>query len=76
VVLVSGPLLLGGGLSFDLAVHLELSEKALERRTPPEERWTLPAFARYADEVSPASFADLVVRADDPRRPAVVVEGW
>jgi hypothetical protein len=76
VVLVSGPLLLGGGLPFDVTVHLDLSRGALERRTPPAERWTLPAFARYADEVAPASFADLVVRADDPLRPAVVVERW
>ncbi len=76
VLLVSGPLLLGGGLAFDVTVHLALSAGALERRTPPAERWTLPAFHRYADEVAPASFADLVVRADDPRRPAVVVEPW
>ncbi len=74
VLLVSGPLLLGGALSFDVTVHLELSAGALQRRTPPAQRWTLPAFRRYADEVAPASFADLVVRADDPVRPAVVVE--
>ncbi|MFD0783943.1 uridine kinase, partial [Micromonospora azadirachtae] len=34
--------------------------------------WTLPAFDRYATEVDPASFADVVVRVDDPRRPALV----
>ncbi|MEU1840924.1 uridine kinase [Micromonospora chersina] len=72
VVLVSGTLLLGGGLPFDVAVHLVLSPAALDRRTDPELRWTLPAFARYADEVDPASFADVVVRADDPRHPALV----
>ncbi|MDW5322747.1 uridine kinase [Plantactinospora sp. KLBMP9567] len=72
VVLVSGPLLLGGGLPFDLAVHLVLSPGALARRTPPAQRWTLPAFARYAEEVGPASFADVVVRLDDPRHPALV----
>lgn len=76
ILLVSGPLLLGGSLAFDLSVHLEVSAAALERRTPPAERWTLPAFRRYAAEVAPASFADVVVRADDPRRPAVVVERW
>ncbi|MEU1687602.1 uridine kinase [Micromonospora sp. NPDC005707] len=75
VVLVSGALLLGGGLPFDVAVHLVLSPAALERRTDPELRWTLPAFARYADEVDPASFADVVVRADDPRHPALVEAG-
>lgn len=76
VVLVSGPLLLGGGLAFDLAVHLEISAAALARRTEPDHRWTLPAFRRYAEEVDPAAFADLVVRVDDPRRPALVVERW
>ncbi|TDC79381.1 uridine kinase [Micromonospora sp. KC606] len=72
VLLVSGALLLGGGLPFDLTVHLALSPAALARRTDPELRWTLPAFDRYADEVAPATFADVVVRADDPRHPAVV----
>ncbi|WP_431977834.1 uridine kinase [Micromonospora haikouensis] len=72
VVLVSGALLLGGGLPVDLAVHLELSPAALARRTDPALRWTLPAFARYAEEVAPAGFADVVVRVDDPRHPAVV----
>jgi hypothetical protein len=74
VVLVSGPLLLGAGLPFDLSVHLELSAAALDRRIAPEERWTLPAYARYGDEVDPASFADVVVRLDDPRRPALVLD--
>lgn len=73
VVIVSGPLLLGSGLPFDVTVHLHLSAAALERRTEPERRWTLPAYARYGAEVDPAAFADLVVRLDDPRRPAVVV---
>jgi hypothetical protein len=74
VLLVSGPLLLGAGLPFDVTVHLDLSPAALLRRTAPEERWTLPAYARYADEVDPASFADVVIRLDDPRRPALVLE--
>ncbi|WP_203817697.1 uridine kinase [Paractinoplanes ferrugineus] len=73
VVLVSGPLLLGSGLDFDLAVHLELSRAALRRRTPPDQAWTLPALDRYAEEVNPALFADVVVRLDDPKRPALVV---
>ncbi|MEV4754955.1 uridine kinase [Micromonospora sp. NPDC049559] len=75
VVLVSGPLLLGGGLPFDVAVHLLLTPGALARRTPAEEQWTLPAFARYAEEVAPATFADVVVRMDDPRHPALVESG-
>jgi hypothetical protein len=73
VLLLDGPLLLGRWLPLDLAVHLWLSPAALARRTPADEQWTLPAFARYEDEVRPAEAADLVVRADDPRRPALVV---
>ncbi|MET8121448.1 uridine kinase [Micromonospora sp. NPDC005291] len=72
VILVSGPLLLGGGLPFDVTIHLEMSSAALRRRTDPAQEWALPAFDRYAEEVVPASFADVVVRADDPRHPALV----
>jgi hypothetical protein len=72
VVLVSGHFLLGA-LPFDLTVHLAVSPAALRRRTPAAQAWTLPAFDRYAEEVAPASFADLVVRMDDPQRPAIVV---
>jgi hypothetical protein len=72
VVLVSGPLLLGGELQFDLTVHMQLSPAALARRTDAELAWTLPAFARYAAEVAPETFADVVVRVDDPRHPALV----
>ncbi|WP_433120959.1 uridine kinase [Micromonospora sp. CA-246542] len=75
VVLVSGALLLGGALPFDVTVHLQVSTAALRRRTDPARGWTLPAFDRYADEVVPASFADVVVRADDPRHPALVEAG-
>ena len=71
VLVVSGPLLLGRWLPFDLTVHMELSPAALRRRTPAELAWTLPAYDRYADEVDPASLADVVVRLDDPRHPAV-----
>jgi hypothetical protein len=73
VVIVDGPLLLGAGLPFDLTVHLELSAGALARRTDPGRHWTLPALARYDDEVDPSAFADVVVRLDDPRHPAVVL---
>jgi hypothetical protein len=76
VVLVSGPLLLGAGLPFDVTVHLELSAAALDRRTAAGERWTLPAYARYGDEVDPAAFADVVVRVDDPRHPAMVLDRY
>ncbi len=70
VLLLHGPLLLGHWFPFDLSVHLKLSPAALARRTPEAERWTLPAFARYEAETRPEEAADIVVRADDPRRPA------
>jgi hypothetical protein len=73
VVIVSGHFLLSGALPFDLAVHLAVSPAALRRRTPQAQAWTLPAFDRYAGEVAPETFADLVVRMDDPRHPAIVV---
>ncbi|TQS42314.1 uridine kinase [Cryptosporangium phraense] len=75
VLLVDGPLLLGRGLPFDLAVHVRLSGGALRRRTSPDEAWTLPAFERYEDEVDPTALADVVIRADDARHPAVLVRG-
>jgi hypothetical protein len=76
VLLVSGPLLLGAGLPFDVSVHLEMSDAALQRRSAPDDRWTLPAYARYRDEVDPAAFADVVVRVDDPRHPAMVLDRY
>jgi hypothetical protein len=72
VVLVSGEFLLGGGLPFEYAMHLTCSSAALARRTSPDDAWTLPAYQRYAAEVAPETFADLVVRLEDPRRPAIV----
>jgi hypothetical protein len=50
-----------------------LSPGALERRTPEGERWTLPAYERYEREARPQEAADVVVRADHPDRPAVLV---
>ncbi|MBG0567479.1 uridine kinase [Actinoplanes aureus] len=76
IVLVSGPLLLGSGLPFDFTVHLEVSAAALARRTGADQQWTLPAYWRYSAEVAPQTFADLVIRLDDPRRPAVVEPAW
>jgi hypothetical protein len=72
VVVMSGSVLLGRRLPFDVNVHLHLSPAALARRTPAEESWTLPALARYTAERDPQGAADLVVRADDPRHPALV----
>lgn len=70
VLIVHGPLLLGQWFPFDLSVHIRLSPGALARRTEESARWTLPAFARYEADTDPASAADAVVRADDPRHPA------
>ena len=72
VIIVDGPLLLGRWLPFDLTVHLAMGLGALTRRTPEGQHWTLPAFERYAEEVAPERVADLVVKVDDPRHPALV----
>ena len=71
VLVVSGTLLLGLGLPFDKVVHLAMSSAARRRRTPTAEQWTLPAFERYDVEVRPTELADVVVKLDDPRHPAV-----
>jgi hypothetical protein len=68
VLLLDGALLLGRGLPIDLSVHLWLSPAALARNTTAEDRWTLPAYARYEKDRA----ADLVVRVDHPDRPALV----
>jgi len=72
VVIVAGSVLLGRGLPFDRVVHVHLSPAALARRTPPEQAWILPALARYESECGPSACADLLVRGDDPRHPALV----
>jgi len=71
VVVLAGALLLGRGLPLDAAVHLRMTEKALARRLPVEQRWTLPAYTRYAAENTPEENANLVVLADHPDRPAI-----
>ncbi|WP_433175096.1 uridine kinase [Actinoallomurus sp. CA-150999] len=72
VLLLDGTLLLGRGLPFDHTVHLSMSAAALTRRIDPEQEWTLPAYARYETETQPAQVADVVIRVDDPRHPALV----
>jgi hypothetical protein len=71
VLVVSGALLLGHDLPFDRTVHLAMSPSARQRRTPESQAWTLPAFDRYDGEVRPVEIADVVIRMDDPRHPAV-----
>nr|WP_306463157.1 uridine kinase [Solihabitans fulvus] len=73
VLVVDGALLLGRGLPAELTVHLRLSAAALARRTDPAQHWTLPAFARYDEQVGPDRAAQVIVRYDDPLRPALVM---
>ncbi len=71
VLLVDGLFLLGLGLPAELVVHLALSPAALTRRGVPG--WQLPAFASYDDLVRPGELCDVLIRAEDPKRPAVLV---
>ena len=66
VLLVDGVFLLGLGLPAELTVHLALSTAALTRRGLPA--WQLPAFSSY-DGMELG--CDVLVRAEDPVRPAV-----
>ena len=70
VVLVDGLFLLGTGLPADLVMHVALSPAALLRAGVPA--WQLPAFASYEQDVAPREQCDVLVLAEDPRRPAVV----
>ncbi|MFF2749267.1 uridine kinase [Kitasatospora sp. NPDC058048] len=72
VLLLDSALLLGRWLPLELSVHLALGPAALARRTPADQQWTLPAFARYEAQTVPAEAADVTVRVDDPRHPALV----
>lgn len=72
VLLLDGPLLLGRSLPFELTVHLSLSAAALARRTAPDRAWTLPAYARHDRDADPLHTADVVVKMDDPRHPALL----
>ncbi|MEU5884111.1 uridine kinase [Spirillospora sp. NPDC047279] len=72
VLLLDGAMLLGRGFAFDLTVHLSMSAAALARRTPEAEKWTLPAYERYENEADPMRTADLAVKVDDPRHPALI----
>ncbi|MGV8977772.1 MAG: uridine kinase [Cellulomonas sp.] len=74
ILLLDGSLLLGRGLALDLTVHLSVRPETLARSTSPDERWTLPAFTRYAHEAVPERSADVVVRVDDPRHPALLLD--
>lgn len=76
VAVVDGPFLLRWETAdaVDVSVHLVVSPAALGRRLPPTavERVT-GAWARYEGETWPDRRADVVLRLDDVRRPALVV---
>ncbi len=75
VLVLDGPFLLRWELAgaLDVVVHLQTSAAAVGRRLPPADRpRVLGAWARYLEEADPAARADVLVRAEDPRRPAVV----
>lgn len=70
VVVLAGPMLVGGGLDVDLTVALRMTEGALHRRTPEDEHWTIAPLLAQADD---SGQADIEVRWDHPDRPAVRV---
>ena len=71
VVVVDGRFLLDHALPAELVVHVALSPAALRRRGVPA--WQLPVFAAYDREAQPGEVCDVLVRAEDPLRPAVLV---
>lgn len=78
VLVLDGPFLLRWELSgaFDAVAHLGTSPAAITRRTPAADAVRVSgAWARYLDETEPAERADVLARAEDPHRPALVVAG-
>ncbi len=71
VLLLAGSRLLGRGFPAELAVHLRMSSRALDRLLPDDEQWTVDAYDRYERERTPEELADVVVMADHPERPAL-----
>ncbi len=75
VLVLTGPFLLRWELSgaFDVVVHLQTSPAAVGRRVPAADRArVVGAWSRYVEEARPAERAGVLVRAEDPRRPALV----
>jgi hypothetical protein len=77
VAVVDGPFLLADALAggFDLTVHLDVSAAARSRRLDPADAAVAAAWRLYVERDDPLSRADLVVRLEDPRRPALVEAG-
>lgn len=70
VVVVDGLFLLDAAPSAALVVHVALSPAALRRRGRPD--WQVEALVAYDREVRPGQVCDVLVRAEDPLRPAVL----
>lgn len=78
VLLLDGPFLLRPPLleALDVSVHVALTPGARPRRVPaPLAHPVLGAAQRYDAECAPQLTATFVVRADDPRRPALLAPG-
>jgi hypothetical protein len=71
VLVVSGLFLLDHDLPADLVVHVALSPAALRRRGLAP--WQVEALSAYDDEARPGERCDVLVRAEDAQRPAVLV---
>ncbi|AYF76669.1 hypothetical protein D7D52_25840 [Nocardia yunnanensis] len=69
ILFLTGPMLLGRGLDFDLTVALRMSDGALRRRTPPDEMFTVDGLLEHQrrQSIDP----DVVVAWDHPDRPAI-----
>lgn len=76
VAVVDGPFLLRWETAdaVDVAVHLSVSDSALARRLPaPDVGRVTGAWHRYRRETSPEDRADVVLRLENPQRPAQVL---
>lgn len=71
VVVVAGLFLLDHDLPASLTVHVALSPAALLRRGRPA--WQVEALQAYDADARPTERCDVLVRAEDPLRPAVLV---
>jgi hypothetical protein len=68
VLIVAGPMLLGRGLDFDVAVALRMSDAAQRRRLPPDQWFTVAAVR--AHERGLVEEPDFLVAWNHPDRPA------
>ncbi|KAA0023459.1 hypothetical protein [Antrihabitans cavernicola] len=71
-VIIAGPMLLGRDIRFDAAVRLQLGSAALERTTPPDQQWTVPALLQHERETEGEDA--IVVRWDHRDRPAIAAD--